>query len=68
MAVLKESYFAFVIREAITRAGSGCFQTELLFRYLVHGDSHSRHEGVCCGGLCGEDDGRFRTFPATAAS
>ena len=46
MAVLKESYFAFVIREAITRAGSGCFQTELLFRYLVHGDSHSCGEAV----------------------
>jgi hypothetical protein len=30
MAVLKENYFVFVIREAITRAGSGCFQTELL--------------------------------------
>ena len=45
MAVLKENYFVFVIREAITRAGSGCFQTELL-TFLDHGDSHSRHEGV----------------------
>jgi hypothetical protein len=65
MAVLKENYFVFVIREAITRAGSGCFQTEL----LVHGDSHSRHVPARPFGS-GEDvlDGRFRALHATAAT
>jgi hypothetical protein len=65
MAVVKENYLVFVIREAITRAGSGCFQTELL---LVHGDSHSRHEGVLCGSAFRGHESRFRTLPTTAAT